>query len=83
MVSETRASHYAVSLVCPLLCWTIHHTQPAQSNMTKCNIILIRDLQLFCDVTTNTAVVCYAKWNLTTVNQDKYLKAEYTQKEIR
>lgn len=53
IVSRTSDSHHVVSLICPLHCRPIHHTHPAQSNMTKCNITLIHDLQLFCDVATN------------------------------
>lgn len=33
-------------------------SHPAQSNMTKCKITLIHDLQLFCDVATNKTQQC-------------------------
>lgn len=58
IVSGTYDSPHVVSLICPLHRRPIHHTHPAQSDMTKCKITLIHDLQLFCDVATNKSQQC-------------------------
>lgn len=58
ILSETYDSTLVISLICPLHTTPIHHTHPAQSDMTTCEITLIHDLQLFCHVATNKTQQC-------------------------